>query len=233
MRALRSIPVLALLAVTSACSPYDYSKAASALDTGAKALDDSVISGRQQMAGDVVATYRRSLIANRSPVTIARSCDEPLRVRLEVPREDDPPEKEDKAVAPPAPRQPCDVYLEKDRGRPFDDPFPVPPALASAMKELTEYTGALVAVTNSKDRADYDAAVTSLATAAGKIISTAGGAGAVAGPAVTAGVNRLGWMVGTALDIQRYEPLKGAVNPPVWSPTSRRSCDMAPRSSEG
>ena len=42
MAPFRSMLAPALLAVLSACSPYDYSKAVGALDSQVKALDDSV-----------------------------------------------------------------------------------------------------------------------------------------------------------------------------------------------
>jgi hypothetical protein len=77
---------------------------------------------------------------------------------------------------------------------------------------LLDYSHALAAVTNAADRAAYDAAVAKLADSLKGLASAAGPSGAGMGTAVAAGVNILGWLVGTALDQQRFDSLKAAVN---------------------
>src|SRR5262249_52327611 len=73
---------------------------------------------------------------------------------------------------------------------------------------LTNYTKALAAVTNAADRTAFDGAVSQLSTAVDGFAKYAPGIGAAA----PAAINVLGWLVGTALDEQRFETLKRAVN---------------------
>jgi len=44
------------------------------------------------------------------------------------------------------------------------------------------------------------------------LVSTIPGAGTVGGPAAAAAINLVGWLVGTGLDIERYETLKQEIN---------------------
>ena len=78
------------------------------------------------------------------------------------------------------------------------------------LKVLKDYAKALAAVTNAADRAAYDAAVGQLSSS----ISSLAAAASAAAPAAAlapAAVNLFGWVVGTALDQQRYESLRAAV----------------------
>lgn len=205
----------AMASVVTACSPYDFSTPVNSLDAKAKALDSAVSAGHQQLASDVSAAYQRSLIAHRATVVVA-GCDKVYEPDLKVPTDADakvPVSSKPDTTVSPLPRQPCGVYFPVDlKNNPFQDPAPIVPIFAEAMKALTDYTAGLAAVTSAKDRADYDSAVSELADTVSGLVSNAGGQGALAAAAIKAGINLLGWMVGTALDIQRFNALKAAVN---------------------
>jgi hypothetical protein len=79
------------------------------------------------------------------------------------------------------------------------------------LKALKDYAQALVAVTNAADRAAYNAAVAQLASTVGTIAEDAGPYGAAASTEAPAAVNLIGWIVGTALDRQRFDSLKAGV----------------------
>ena len=106
---------------------------------------------------------------------------------------------------------PCTLYRFGDN----------PPALSrieqtraqttAYLTALKHYAQALVAVTNAADRAAYNAAVAQLASTVGTITKAAGPQGAAAGTVTPAAVNLIGWVVGTALDQQRFDSLKAGV----------------------
>ncbi len=210
MAIIRATLIVAALAVASSCSPYDFSTPVGDLATKAKALDDSVTAGRQQMLNDEGARYRRARIASRSVVVVPASCQVQTKVELKIPptdgNEDKTPAPDKDTKAPPAPpHQRCDVYLPRDMNNVLlDDRHPVPKELSDAMKQLTDYTSGLAAVTNAADRTAYNTAVSNLKDAVSKIPPY----GTIAG----AGINLLGWLVGTGLDIQRFQSLKEGVN---------------------
>jgi hypothetical protein len=214
------------LVVMTACSPYGFQKPVADLGTSTRTLVSSVTSYHQALVDEDTATYRRNLVLNRTPVVMAPSCDDIVKVTLKEPTEEDlardkakEKEKAEKdkadaangklpAVEKPAPRVPCSVYPQADKNTPRPDPYPVED-LVPATTRLTNYMEALAAVTNAADRTDYDAAVTKLGTAVTAVMTAAGGP---AGAAVGAGINLFGWLLGNALDIQRFEALKAAVN---------------------
>jgi hypothetical protein len=86
------------------------------------------------------------------------------------------------------------------------------PKTMAALKVLKEYAKALAAVTNATDRAAYDAAVAQLAGAVGDLAKNAEVVAPGIGAVSTAAVNVLGWMVGTALDQQRFDSLRTGIN---------------------
>jgi hypothetical protein len=199
---------VAFAIVAAACSPYDFSKPVSDLAAKAQALDDSITAGHQQMMNDAAAKYRRELVADRSKVAVGENCFVQVSVALKVPTNDDaastPASRQD-TKAPVTPRQLCNVYRPQDKAAVLPkDEFPIPEKLNEAMKTLTNYTSALAAVTNAADRTAYNTAVSNLKDAVSKFPPY----GTIAG----AGINLLGWVVGTSLDIQRFNSLKDGVN---------------------
>jgi hypothetical protein len=202
----------ALLATVGACAPYGFSKEVGDMSASAKALGDSVASGHQALVDAKAAAYRRTLIANRSTVVMSPACFAPKSVDPYVPT-GKPPEKAEKDKAeiqadPPMMRQPCGVYLLQD-SKEIADPLPADVNVKKGVKALSDYMGGLAAITNADDRTNYDAAVKKVAASASAV---AGAASLPAAPVVGAGLNIFGWMLGNALDIQRFQVMKQVVN---------------------
>jgi hypothetical protein len=83
--------------------------------------------------------------------------------------------------------------------------------MMAILAALKDYTHALVAVTNAADSTAYNAAVAQLSSAIGSLTPAAGPQGAAASTVALAAVNLIDWVVGTALDEQRFESLKAGV----------------------
>jgi len=81
-----------------------------------------------------------------------------------------------------------------------------------ALNVLTNYAHALLAVTNAADRAALDSAAARLNTSVTALGKNAGPQGAAASAAFSAGFNIFAWVVGQALDQQRFDTLKQDVN---------------------
>ena len=83
------------------------------------------------------------------------------------------------------------------------------------LEALDNYTSALAAITNAKDRADFDAAASKASAAIGALVqsgATASGVAAAAAPIAgnlaKASSNAVLWLVGQALDYQRLQQLR-------------------------
>jgi hypothetical protein len=182
---------LAVVAL-AACSPYDFSKEVGAFSTGVDQLSSGFTSGYTALAVDRVALLQLELTAARAKVALATSC-------LALPSKSSQNEI------------PCALYRVGD----------TPPALSKIeqtrdkttafLKALKNYAQALLAVTNAADRAAYNAAVAQLASTVGTMAKAAGPQGAAVGTVAPAAVNLMGWIVGTALDQQRFDSLKAGV----------------------
>jgi hypothetical protein len=184
----------ALLVGLAACSsPYNFSREVGAFGTGVAQLSDGFNSGYAALAADRAALAQLQLTGNRAKVAIAKSC-------FAIPRQSSQNEV------------PCELY--RSGGSP-----PARSEIEQARNKTTvllaalkDYAQALVAVTNAADRAAYDAAVGQLASAVGAIASNAGPQGAAIGTVAPAAVNLTGWVVGAALDQQRFDSLKAGVD---------------------
>lgn len=198
----RSLLVAALLAVLSGCSPYGYSKEITTFSENVDKLSASFAAGYDAPTDDRSAALRIQLIDGRLPVNMTASCG----VRI---------------GSSPDSKPPC-TLVRATRASPRPVEIPSTPtenelALAGvrdetmdALKVLKDYVKALAAVTNAADRAAYDAAVGQLSSS----VTTLAAAASVAAPAAAlapAAVNLFGWVVGTALDQQRYDTLRAAV----------------------
>jgi hypothetical protein len=187
-RALRSLDVLALALVgLSACSPYDYGKEVGAISNGVDQLSSATTSGYASLNADRAAVEQRLLIEDRANVGLTPSCG--------VAVSNDP-----------ASKPPCGlVRLAQPISaptRPAPDAADDPEQSASVEKKLevlTDYVHALSAVTNAADRA-----VSQLSGAVKGFAAFAPGIG----QAAPAAVDLLGWLVGTALDQQRFATLR-------------------------
>lgn len=180
-----------ICAAVGACSPYNYSKEISAFSTGVDGLATSVTAGHDELVNDEYANRKQDLILNRRAVALSTTCG-------------------DGAGTSAKDAQPCAVQGIGVKSDPLD-PDPIPEDITKELKYLKQYAQALAAVTKASDRNDYQAAVGQLSNAVKNLVAVVPGYGTAAAPVVAAGINVFGWLVGTALDEQRYETLKKAV----------------------
>jgi hypothetical protein len=181
-----------VLSGLAACSPYDFSQEVGAFSIGVDQLSNGFTSGYAALAADRAAKTELDLTGARAKVALASSCLVPA-----------PSSSKDQV--------PCALFRLGD----------TPPALSGIEQErdrttallavLKDYAHALVAVTNAADRTAYNAAVAQLAATVGSLANEAGPQGAAASTVAPAAVNIIGWVVGTALDQQRFESLKAGV----------------------
>jgi hypothetical protein len=193
MRGWRRALAGALLLLLGACSPYSYSKEIAKLSDGVDSLSDSFAASFDGLQADRVAHAQLEILdghAKGGKIDMAPSC-----TSSEIDSKADPCLLYARGTSPP-------VLARAEKMR---------PRTMAALKALKDYTNALKAVTNAADRDAYDAAVGQLAGAVSTVASTANGAPPGASAAVSASINVFGWLVGTALDQQRYESLKRAV----------------------
>ena len=109
---------------------------------------------------------------------------------------------------------PCELYPDdKDKKEPpklFDIEMDSTKTMA-ALRALRNYAHALEAVTNAADRTAFDSAVAQLAGSVGALAKNAGMVAPGASTIAPVAVNALGWLVGTALDQERFDALKAGV----------------------
>ena len=204
----------ALLLPLAGCSPYSFSKETSAMSDGVGKLSDAYTGSFSAIAADRAAQTQAQAASMRAmgqkpQIGLAGTCTT------------EPAKDADR---------PCVIYV-KGAGEPHWTHAELENKPAkNALKVLKDYADALAAVTNAKDRSDYDAAVGQLSGAVGTVLSPV-----APGPSVvvSAGINIFGWLVGTALDEQRFDTLRKAVTavgmplPPAdesASPRSRNVC---------
>lgn len=228
-----SLPWVATVAaaLATACSPYDYSDEVKAISAGVDQLSVSIAGAYSGLESDRNAQRQRLMIENRAQLVLPDRCNRMLKP---LPKPNQSQEKKDGEAEPPEPvltpaqkaaRAPCVVERRQpsDHSPPPIQPDPNAPPPPAAEEEarknvlkaaaiLKGYANGLAAVTNAKDRAEYEASVAKLSSAVQEMAKFADpfvpGISAVA-PAV---VNVFGWLVGVALDQQRYATLKEVVN---------------------
>ena len=183
----------ALIFIAGCSSPYQFSNDIGSFGTGADAVSSAYITGYRNLANDH-QTYQALIFADTSAkIKLADSC---------------------------APGQvgalPCDFMINR-QGEP--QPSPPDPAVETnrkgtldALKVLTDYAHALQAVTNAADRAAFNSAAARLNASVTALGKAAGPQGAAASAAFSAGFNIFAWVFGQALDQQRFDTLKQAVN---------------------
>ena len=188
-----SLPLCCLaLTALAGCSPYNFSKEVGTVSTGVDQLSNGFTSGYTALAGDRAALAQLDLTGARAKVAIASSCLVP-------------------AAAPSQNQIPCELYRFGTTPPELSDIERLRDKTIAMLTVLKNYAHALVAVTNASDRAAYNAAVAQLAAAVGSLAKDAGPQGAVASTVAPAAVNLFGWIVGTALDQQRFASLKAGV----------------------
>ena len=176
-----------------ACSPYPFSKEVSGISTGVDQVSSGFTAGYAALTADRAASAQYQLTSRRSKASLAPSCGVPVGTSA-------------------ASQLPCVVFPAGD----------TPPGLAKIEQErdkimgaltgLQNYAHALAAVTNAADRTAYDAAVAQLSGSVGALAKNADAAAPGLSTIAPAAVNLVGWVVGTALDQQRFDSLKAAVN---------------------
>jgi hypothetical protein len=187
-----------LLLCATGCSPYNYSKEVSDFSTGVDKLSTAFTSGYDGLEGDHASTLQVKAADTRAPLTLSPSCGAPYNAKDNS--------------------DPCGLVFRGPPPKPTNEEAILAKERADtlvAVKVLKDYAKALAAVTNAADRADYDSAVGKLASSVTSLVAAAGAAmpaAAAAAPLAGAAVNLFGWLVGTALDEQRFETLKTAVN---------------------
>ncbi len=179
-----------LLASVAACSPYQYSTEVKGISTGVDKLADAVTSGFANLAADREAVRQQSLMDKRARIAMVRDC----------------------AVPAAAAKHRCMLLTD-----PETPPAPAPvaneePRAKDALKVLTGYAHGLAAVTNAADRTAYDDASKRLETSAGKLAKFGEPAAPGIGTVTPVLVNGLTWVLGAALDQDRFNTLSHAVN---------------------
>jgi hypothetical protein len=177
-----------LLFGLAACSPYSFSKEVTDFSTGVDQLSNAFTSGFTVLAADRAATTELKLTGARSEVAISDTCFKDI----------------DPAI-------PCELYPIHDSPPKLTNIEQQSDDTMEALAVLTDYAHALAAVTNAADRTAYDAAVAQLSGSVGELAANANTAAPGASIVAPAAVNIAGWVVGTALDQQRFESLKAGV----------------------
>lgn len=191
------------LTIVAACSPYNYGKEIKEFSGDIDQISVAYKSGHEGLELDRAAYNRRTLIEDRARLTLSPSCSVPIG-----------PSEQSKlpckllrtniVMAKPLwsstvePSEDDEQKAEQRRQK-----------LAEVVTALKDYGQGLAAVTNAEDRAAYGKSVAQLSSSVGEIAKfVPNGAGVVA----PAAINLIGWMVGTALDQQRFDTLKAAIN---------------------
>lgn len=185
--------VVMLLVTLAACSPYSFQKEVTSFSWGVDHLSSGFANGFSALASDRQAKLELDLTTSLSKVSISSSCFAALS---EVPPGAAPCELFPTGTTPPALTD-----IEKTRNQ-----------TTSALNALKNYADALAAVTNAADRTAFNNAASQLSGSVGALAKTAGAV--VPGASILAPVttNVLAWLVGTALDQQRFDTLKAAVD---------------------
>jgi hypothetical protein len=177
-----------LLFSLAACSPYSFSKEVADLSAGVDQLSSGFTSGFSALAADRAAKTQLELTGSRARVHVASAC-------LDQEERTAPCELHELGTA-----EPTLSGVEQLRGKTM-----------SAVAVLRNYAHALAAVTNAADRTAYEAAVAQLSGSVGALAKNADAAAPGASIVAPAAVNLAGFVVGTALDQQRFESLKAGV----------------------
>ena len=169
-----------------ACSPYPFSKEVSGISTGVDQVSTGFTAGYAALMADRAASAQYQLTARRSKASLAASCG--------VPVGKSPDSQLPCVVFPAGDTPPGLTKVEQKRDK-----------IMGTLTGLQNYAHALAAVTNAADRAAYDAAVAQLSGAVGALAKNADAAAPGLSTIAPAAVNLVGWVVGTALDQQRFD----------------------------
>lgn len=185
-------PSILLLLGAAACSPYSFSSEVASMSNGVDKMAESFSSGYDGLANDLATTKRVEMAVKRQAILVAPTCDD----EINAPRND-------AAV--------CGLYIAGTPAPALTDLQLTQAQMMQSVRLLKKYANALAAVTNAADRTAYDTAVGQLSGAVGTMAAAVAPAAPVAMIAPAA-INAMGWVFGTALDQQRFDSLRTAVN---------------------
>lgn len=226
--------IVAFCVVASGCSPYVFSDEVKTLSDKVAEIDVAYKAGQDRLKDErrllnrLTWTDQRlgpsfSLAAGPGCDGIMNSAEEcDIEPTSAVPRTPRPV-----LVAP-------KVESEPDESKPAEKPIDIcastqprkrpgsvvaakaeePLTRAGVVKAMATYTAQLAAITNAKDRADFDSAATKASAAVGglaKSVGTVTAAAAPVEPLAKAASNAGLWLVGQALDHQRLRQLQYSV----------------------
>jgi hypothetical protein len=183
---------LALTFIAGCSSPYQFSNEISSFSTGVDNVSGAYTIGYSNLANDHHALQTLTFDDTSPKLQLADSC---------IPGQS-------KASSP------CDLYREGGPQPSQSDPDLVSarPKTLESIKVLTDYAHALQAITNAADRAAFNSAAARLNASVTALAKNAGPQGAAASAAFSAAFNIFAFVVGQALDQQRFDALKQGVN---------------------
>ena len=186
-------PCVLLLLGMAACSPYSFSSEVASMSNGVDKMAESFSAGYDGLANDLATTKQVEMAVKRQAILVAPACDG----EVDAPRND-------AAV--------CGLYIAGTPAPALTNLQLTRAQTMQAVRHLKKYANALAAVTNAADRTAYDAAVGQLSGAVATLAAPANLAAPGIGMIAPAAVNVVGWVFGTALDQQRFDSLRTAVN---------------------
>ncbi|MFL5266203.1 MAG: hypothetical protein ACJ8AH_06315 [Stellaceae bacterium] len=182
-----------ILAFLAGCAPYDFGNEVRNFSTGVDQLSDAFTTGYNNLSRDLAAQTQLSLDDTRAKVSIAASCGGAIG---------DLPDNQ----------QPCALYRFQGSKPVLTDVQKTRPRTMVALKVLTDYAHALQAVTNAADRAAFDAASKRLEASVANLAKAANAVAPGASTAAPVIVKMATWIVGAALDKDRFDSLRQGVN---------------------
>jgi hypothetical protein len=181
---------LLLALCLGACSPYEYAKEVTGFSAGVDQLAAAIEGGYAAVPADLASATRQRLVDKRLVVNVAPNCG---RSRASN-------------------QQPCGFYGFREAEPALPKLYDSQPKVKKAITGLTSYAHGLQAVTNAADRKAYDDAAKRLEGGVRNLASAADAAFPGASVIAPAVVNATLWVVGAALDNDRFDTLKAAVN---------------------
>jgi hypothetical protein len=186
---MKFLPWLVLSFIAGCSSPYQFSNEIGSFSTGVDNVRSAYITGYNNLATDRQTLQTLNFNDTSAKIKLANSCypggDSTLP--CDFYRQGEP--------------QPSRSVLAADRPKTLDD-----------LDVLANYAHALQAVTNAADRAAFDSAAARLNASVTALGKAAGPQGTAASAAFSAGFNIFAWVLGQALDQERFDTLKQDVN---------------------
>jgi hypothetical protein len=183
----------ALTCIAGCSSPYQFSNEITSFSTGVDNVRSAYTTGYDNLATDRQTLQTLNFNDTSAKIKLANSCfpggDSTLPCDFMVNRQGEPQPS------------PSDPALQADRPKTLD-----------YLNVLANYAHALQAVTNAADRAAFDSAAARLNASVTALGKAAGPQAAAGSAAFSAGFNIFAWVLGQALDQERFDTLKQDVN---------------------